>query len=138
MTIVDLDLLAEKAAAVERHLIRVADKLPSSAMHFRPATDESDAVILHLWQATQIVIDLAMSCTVRAKLGTPKSYAEAFRQLARAGLIPDDLADNLAKAAGFRNVIAHAYESIDMLRIHEAAAKGPADLRRFLRCMRDA
>ncbi len=46
--------------AVERHFDRVADRLPSSPAQFQPATDASDAVLLHLWQATQIVIDTAM------------------------------------------------------------------------------
>jgi uncharacterized protein YutE (UPF0331/DUF86 family) len=39
---------------------------------------------------------------------------------------------HLTRVAGFRNVIAHAYESLDMRRVHRAAAEGPADLRRFL------
>ena len=47
--------------AVQRHLRRVADRLPGSVEDFTPATDAPDAVILHLWQATQIVIDLALS-----------------------------------------------------------------------------
>ena len=44
--------------SVERHLDRVATRLPGSPEDLQPATDASDAVILHLWQATQTVIDL--------------------------------------------------------------------------------
>ena len=47
--------------AVERHLRRVSERLPVSVTDMPPASDASDAVILHLWQATQIVIDLAMA-----------------------------------------------------------------------------
>ena len=36
------------------------------------------------------------------------------------------------RAAGFRNAIAHAYENLDLGRVHEAASKGPDDLRAFL------
>jgi hypothetical protein len=43
--------------AVERNLRRVADRLPNEPSDLEPVTDASDAVILHLWQATQIVID---------------------------------------------------------------------------------
>ena len=42
------------------------------------------------------------------------------------------LADRLVRAAGFGNVVAHAYKSLDMQRVHEAAASGPTDLLRFL------
>lgn len=124
--------------AVERHLSRVAARLPASAHDFEPATDASDAVILHLWQATQITIDMAMGACLAESLGTPASYAEAFRTLHRAGVIADAaLAERLARAAGFRNVIAHAYESLDMARVHHAATHGPADLRAFLALLRD-
>lgn len=128
----DVAILAEKAAAVGRHLNRVADCLPASAAELRPMTDASDAVILHLWQAVQIVIDMAVSTCVRFGHGSPASYGEAFRKLAAAGVIDSALADRLTRAAGFRNVVAHAYEVIDMTRVFHAATHGPADLRAFL------
>ena len=70
---IDRAVLAERVNAVERHLRRVADRLPATADAMAPATDASDAVILHLWQATQIVIDLAMSACLSLRLGTPSS-----------------------------------------------------------------
>lgn len=133
----DSALLAERSMAVARHLRRVADRLPTSAEDLQPATDPSDAVVLHLWQATQIVIDLAMAACLSLKLGTPASYADAFRLLEKAGVIDGGLADRLVRAAGFRNIVAHAYESLDMRRVHEAAVRGPADLTGFLTCLRD-
>jgi uncharacterized protein YutE (UPF0331/DUF86 family) len=137
VTAFDTSVLAERAMAVERHLRRVADRLPASPADFRPATDASDAVILHLWQATQIVIDLAMAACLARDLGTPGSYADAFRRLQAAGVLDDALADRLVRAAGFRNVVAHAYDALDMARVHEAATRGPADLRAFMAAMRD-
>ena len=58
MSPLDRAVLAERAATLERHLARVAEKLPASADALIPSSDAADAVILHLWQATQIVIDL--------------------------------------------------------------------------------
>jgi uncharacterized protein YutE (UPF0331/DUF86 family) len=54
-----------------------------------------------------------------------------------AGVIDAVLARKLASAAGFPNLIAHAYESIDLARVHRAASDGPADLRAFLAAIRD-
>lgn len=118
--------------AVERHLTRVASRLPASPDDFLPSTDASDAVILHLWQATQVVIDLAASACAQFNLGTPATYADAFRRLRSADVLPAPLAERLARAAGFRNVIAHAYDDLDMRRVWQAASEGPADLRQFL------
>jgi uncharacterized protein YutE (UPF0331/DUF86 family) len=137
MTAFDRAVLAERTMAVERHLRRVAERLPAAATDLQPATDASDAVVLHLWQATQIVIDLAMSACLALNLGTPGSYADAFRRLDAAGAIHTALADRLVRAAGFRNVVAHAYETLDMARVHDAATRGPSDLRAFLAAMRD-
>jgi uncharacterized protein YutE (UPF0331/DUF86 family) len=134
----DLAVLAEKVAAVERHLRRVEERLPEQATDLRPMTDASDAVILHLWQAVQIVVDLAVSTCVAAGLGSPNSYGDAFRKLAEAGRVDRALADRLARAAGFRNVLAHAYETLDMAIVHRAAQGGPADLRAFLASLRPA
>ena len=133
----DQALLAERSMAVERHLRRVAGRLPRAAEELQPATDQSDAVVLRLWQATQIVIDLAMAACLSLRLGTPGSYADAFRLLQKAGVIETGLADRLVRAAGFRNIVAHAYETLDMRRVHEAAVRGPADLTAFLARLRD-
>jgi hypothetical protein len=44
----DRALLAERTAAISRHLDRVAARLPAESTNFKASTDESDAVILHL------------------------------------------------------------------------------------------
>lgn len=138
MTHLDRNIAAERAMSVERHLQRVEHMLPPAPDNFRPATEASDAVILHLWQATQVVIDLASGLCLKLNLGTPANYGDAFRRLEQAGVISHELADNLVRAAGFRNVVAHAYDDLDMRRVHQAAMEGPTDLRRFMASARDA
>jgi len=133
----DLDVLAEKSMAVERHLARVKERLPSDPAALLPATDASDAVILHLWQATQVVIDLAIAACLHLRLGAAASYADAFLRLRTAGVLDEALAAHLVKAAGFRNVVAYAYDTLDMVRVHRAAQEGPRDLRLFLAHLRD-
>jgi uncharacterized protein YutE (UPF0331/DUF86 family) len=133
----DLEVLDERAAVVERHLARVAQKLPQTSAELTPNSDASDAVILHLWQATQIVLDIALGACAQLKLGTPAGYADAFVRLAASGVLDATLAHKLAAAAGFRNLVARGYESIDLARVHLAAAHGPADLRAFLAAIRD-
>ena len=129
MSALDRDLLAERLLSVERHLRRVAERLPERAADLLPSSDASDAVVLHLWQATQIAIDLATAACVKWSLGTPATYADAFTRLADAGIVDPALAGRLKRAAGFRNLVAHACERLDMARVHAAATEGPADLR---------
>lgn len=135
MSPLDRAVLAERTSAIERHLERVAERLPATPEELAPSTDASDAVILHLWQATQITLDLAMAACLELNRGTPASYADAFLRLAEGGVLEQDLAQRLALAAGFRNVVAHMYERLDMARVHRAASEGPRDLRAFLHAL---
>lgn len=137
MSALDPEILGERVAAVERHLRRVAEKLPERPEDLIAATDSSDAVVLHLWLAVQLVIDLAMAICVRLGLGVPDSYRDAFDRLSQAGHLDAELARRLARAAGFRNLVAHAYEGLDMARVHQAAKEGPDDLHSFLRIARN-
>lgn len=128
----DRQVLAEKVAAVERHLARVESRLPADPKDLKPSTDATDVVILHLWQAVQLTIDLALAACLHLKLGTPHDYGDAFQRLAEAGHLEEALARRLVQASGFRNQVAHAYEKLDLARVHRAAGEGPADLRAFL------
>ena len=133
----DTAILAERSAAVQRHLRRVRERLPEDPTALSPMSDTTDAVILHLWQAVQIVIDLAVSTCVGLGLGSPPSYGDAFRTLGQHGVIDRDLAERLARAAGFRNLVVHAYADLDLARVHAAAVHGPDDLLAFLGALRD-
>ena len=48
MSGLDRQVLAERAMTIERHLQRVAARLPASAAELVAATDASDVVVLHL------------------------------------------------------------------------------------------
>jgi len=137
MSAVDRATFAERAAVLERHLVRVQDRLPVDAADMQPMSDTSDAVVLHLWQAVQVVIDIATSVCVSRGLGVPPTYADAFRLLAGDGVLPENLSRRLVQAAGFRNLVVHAYADLDLQRVYAAAAAGPDDLRAFLKAIRD-
>jgi uncharacterized protein YutE (UPF0331/DUF86 family) len=134
----DATVFAERAASVQRHLDRVRERLPADPVDLLPMSDATDAVILHLWQAVQTVIDLATSVCVSRGLGVPPTYGDAFRLLGGDGVIGPDLADRLARAAGFRNLVVHAYAELDLRRVYYAATTGPDDLLLFLREIRDS
>ncbi len=132
MTAMDKEILAERIQAVERHLKRVKQYLPTSENDFSSMSLESDAVILHLWQAIQLVIDTALSSCVYLNLGSPVSYADAFLRLGEGGYLDKELSVRLSHAAGFRNRIVHAYENLDMVKVYKIAKSGPNDLKAFL------
>lgn len=84
--------------------------------------------------AIEACIDAAQHVVAARGLGSPASNAEAFRLLARAELLPDDLAATLAGAVGFRNVLVHGYAEVDDRLVLENLSKLPA-LRAFVTAM---
>jgi uncharacterized protein YutE (UPF0331/DUF86 family) len=80
--------------------------------------------------AAQCAIDLALVLVARRGPGMPQSCAEAFGTLARAGVIPGDLASELGRRAGLRNVLVHVCTPLDLDRVCEATSR-TAPLRAF-------
>ncbi len=128
---------ALKINAIRRHLSRVSAQLPASAEALSPMSDASDAVILHLWQAVQGCIDVAVMLCADQNWSTPSNYGQAFRELGARQVLPTELVSQLERAVGFRNAIAHAYEHLDMHRVWQAASKGTSDLEAFLKHVSD-
>ena len=58
-------------------------------------------------------IDLAQHITSVEHLGTPANNGDAMRRLGRAGVVSPEVADSMAKAVGFRNVLVHEYFEVD-------------------------
>lgn len=124
---------AERAAAIERHLLRLESRRPPTHGELLPMTDATDTVVLHLWQAIQGCIDLALSACVGLDLGAPETWAGAFERLGGAGVIDEALAERLRRAAGFRNFLVHNDEKLDLRIVLHAAHQAPDDIREAVR-----
>lgn len=62
----------------------------------------------------------------------PESYRDSFLEAWKRGLLPADLAEDLALSAGLRNVLVHAYEEIDYEIVAASIDRALDDLSRFL------
>lgn len=47
------------------------------------------------------------------KLPAPQNYTETFLRLKDLGILPPDFTKEIAKSAGFRNILVHEYNTID-------------------------
>ena len=62
----------------------------------------------------QASIDLATGIAVQKTPKRPGTYRETFHVLGKFGVIPEDLAEELSRLAGFRNVLVHEYAGLDI------------------------
>ncbi|CAN5330855.1 DUF86 domain-containing protein [soil metagenome] len=84
--------------------------------------------------ALEACIDAAHHVVADQGLGVPTSNADAFRQLADAGLVDHDLAQTMGAAARFRNVLVHDYAEVDDQRVIDHLRHLP-EIRRFVTAM---
>jgi uncharacterized protein YutE (UPF0331/DUF86 family) len=77
-------------------------------------------------------MDIAAHIIGEEGLGVPGSAGEMFFLLQENGFLSADLADRMVRAVGFRNLLVHEYEKIDLQRLHQAAEKNVDDLMEYL------
>jgi uncharacterized protein YutE (UPF0331/DUF86 family) len=129
--VVDKVVAAAKIAAVRDAVDRIRRVLPKEVGAFEADRAAREIVILNLFVALQECVSLATHWLADAGLDVPGSYREIFLALAERGAIQRDLAQRLASAAGFRNLVAHQYGVIDPARVYGMAAGELGDLLEF-------
>jgi uncharacterized protein YutE (UPF0331/DUF86 family) len=132
---VDATVVASKVGAIRDAVVRIRHVLPPKAATFEAERTTREVVILNLFVALQETVSLATHWLADAGLDVPGSYREIFLALAERGKIPHDLAQRLASAAGFRNLIAHQYGVLDPARVHAMASQELGDLLDFCEVM---
>jgi uncharacterized protein YutE (UPF0331/DUF86 family) len=109
------DIILNKKDSIERCIRQIRNyyKLPSD-IPFEEDYLRQDAIALNLQRACEQCIDLANHVIKIGKLGLPKESRDSFRLLAQNGVIPKDLAARLEGMVGFRNVLVHEYQRLDI------------------------
>lgn len=132
---VDRDIVFAKVASVEYYLKRIARaREPGRNLD---SEDVEDIVVLNLQRAAQATIDLAAHVVASEGYGLPDKVAENFTFLEKTGVLEPDLAANLCKMVGFRNVVVHDYEDVDMRTVEDIVEHRLGTLREFCKKILD-
>lgn len=103
------DVLARKLRRLGAYLDDLGDHSGRSAAEITADPYEVERL---LELVVQVSVDLLSH--LLAELGvSPESYRATFELAGRADVLPIDLASDLARAAGLRNILVHQYEDID-------------------------
>ncbi len=107
------DVIISKTASIQRCVKRAREE-HAAATDFAHDYTNQDAALLNITRACEQAIDLANHVVRTSKLGIPTDSAESFELLAAAGIIDHDLASNLKRMVGFRNITIHEYQELDI------------------------
>lgn len=89
------------------------------------------AVERYLELAIECVIDISEMVISREGLKRPDKYREVIEVLGENGVLPEIFAKELAPAAGFRNILVHLYDDIDVKEVHKNLKNKLNDFDRF-------
>ncbi len=106
------DVLINKAASIERCVMRAREEYAAAAGAFATNYSRQDAAILNIQRACEASLDIAHHLIRRHRLGVPQSARDTFDMLAAASMISTALADALKKMVAFRNIAVHDYQSL--------------------------
>jgi uncharacterized protein YutE (UPF0331/DUF86 family) len=127
---VDHDVLRRHLLALDASLTRLERHAQVSADVYAQALDLQWTIERGLLVATQNVLDIATHVAASAGLDVP-DYGSSLDALAQLGVIPQSFAQQLRPLAGFRNILVHAYLSVDASRVHTVLATKLPELRQF-------
>ena len=108
------DVLLNKAATIERCVLRAREEYFSDPATFATNFSRQDAAILNIQRACEAALDMGQHLIRRDRLGVPQSARDVFALLAQAGRIEPPLAEGLQRMVGFRNIAVHHYQSLQL------------------------
>jgi uncharacterized protein YutE (UPF0331/DUF86 family) len=128
--VTDPALVAKKLAAIESGLAELR-------RFARPEQLDVDLLqrrfVEHTLQITiQAALDVASHVVSDERLGEPKTNRDLFSLLAQAGWIDQTLRDALARMAGFRNILVHGYDEVNLAVVRDVLDRRLVDLERFV------
>lgn len=130
----DRDLIDLKVESIRRCIARIEEKTPRSVDALERDLDAQDIVTVNLQRAIQLCVDIGSYIISEHGWDAPATMSETFQVLGRHSVIPDDLAERMSRAVGFRNISVHEYDAIDWKIVYHLVTERLDDFRLFARC----
>lgn len=130
----DAELIAKKLAEIETYV----QELRTLADFEKLRTDlkEQRFIALTLQLAIQAALDVSSHIISDDRLGEPRTNRELFMLLERHGWVSAALASHLRDMVGFRNVLVHGYDRLDLSIVEDVLKNRLPDLEAFVAAIR--
>ena len=130
----DRDLIAKKLALVETCVRELRELSRPSLI---PTDKVQQRFAEHTLQiAIQAILDVASHIVSDERLGEPRANRELVDLLERHRWLTSDLAATIRRMVGFRNVLVHGYEIVDVAVVQEIVEHRLHDLLQFALAIR--
>jgi len=123
---VDQDLILKKLAFIETCVQDLQSK--SNPQLISSDVREERFVVHTLQLAIQSALDIASHIVSDNRYGEPNTNRELFDLLERNQWLPNDLTERMRNMAGFRNIVVHGYEKLDLAIVRDIVENQLGDL----------
>lgn len=131
----DPDLIAKKLAFIETC---VADLLRLAHPEELERDLKEERFVEHTLQlGIRAALDAASHIVSDERLGEPRTNRELFTLLGRSGILSLPLVETLEEMAGFRNVVVHGYQDVNLAVVRDVLEHRLDDLLAFSAAIRD-
>ena len=128
---VDIDLIRSKITSLEHNLSRLKEKSVLSWEQFRNDLDTQDIVLHNLQLAIQICVDIGNHIIADENWKVPTTLGDTFQILAANKVILRDMAQTMVSMTGFRNILIHEYEEVDLKKVYHILTNRLSDFADF-------
>lgn len=129
-----LERILTAVGTIEKSLGVLARKQSVSREAYKRDSDTRDIVERRFVKMTEAAIDIGDELVKYERDRLPESNPESMRELGAAGVLPSALAEEMAQAARFRNVLSHTYGDIIE---HDVVYNALQDLDRYREFVRE-
>jgi uncharacterized protein YutE (UPF0331/DUF86 family) len=134
---VNQSLVKTKMMNILKNVERLSRKSATSLADFKSDVDIQDIVVHNLQLAIQGAIDVASHVVSDEGWGVPNTLAGLFDILAEHKVIDEKTCDIMKRMVGFRNLIIHEYEDIDLDKVYQILTSRLGDFNGFLKQVSD-
>lgn len=133
----DRQVIDQKLESLRRCLARIQDKLPIDAAELQTNFDLQDIIALNLSRAVQLTVDIGAHIISTMNMSAPETMGQTFDILAQQKVLPFNVAEQLKKSVGFRNIAVHNYEAINWQIVHSIVSMHLNDFALFAKALTD-
>jgi uncharacterized protein YutE (UPF0331/DUF86 family) len=109
------EVILNKKLSIERCLRQIEKYYGErSGLPFEEDYLKQDAIGMNLQRACELAIGIANHLIKIKKLGLPQDSKDSFALLHREGVISQEQSKKLQAMVGFRNVLVHEYQRLDL------------------------
>jgi len=137
--VIDRELITRKMVLIGEDLRRLEPLASKGRDEYVASEIDETLAERYLERLLGRMIDVNYHIVTELGEAPPRDYFESFLALHRVGVLSQELARQLAPAAGLRNRIVHDYDELDPARVHDALQTAVTDVplymsevRRFL------